>query len=282
MFHGKYLPGSPTFVFRNLPAGDGMALANLVANALPRDGSVLAISPAEVYMSQVLTPGKFGYDVRKFGWIGTISTVSEVLAVYKSSGIATIDDAKQRPVDVGAVGPLGSGSMYPTLANALIGAKFQIVHGYPGGSELHLALDRGEVQGRVNQWNSWLREESALIDAGKLNYLLQFGPKVLDGVPELVDLVTSQRDKDMVGMIDLLQLVGRSIYTTPGVPAERLALLRAAFDKTVRDPDFLAQMKRAHLDVLPREGVDLQNDFETKLRSAAETGAALRSVLKVQ
>jgi tripartite-type tricarboxylate transporter receptor subunit TctC len=282
MYLGKYLPGSPTFVFRNMPAGDGMALAKLVANALPGDGSVLAISPAEVYMSQVLTPGKFGYDVRKFGWVGTISTVSEVLAVYKSSEIATIEDAKRKSVEIGAVGPLGSGSMYPTLANALIGTKFQIVHGYPGGTELHLALDQGEVQGRVNQWNSWLREESPLIKAGKLNYLLQFGPKVLDGVPELVDLVPTQKDKDMVGMIDLLQLVGRSIYSTPDVPPERLAVLRAAFDKTMRDPDFLAKMKLAHLDVAPREGVDLQHDFETRLRSAEETGAALKTVLNIQ
>jgi tripartite-type tricarboxylate transporter receptor subunit TctC len=282
IFLARHLPGSPTFVFRNMPAGDGMALANLVYNVSSRDGSVLAISPAELYLPEVLSPGKFDYDVRRFGWVGTMSTTTEVLAVLKSSGINSIEDAKRKEAVLGAVGPLGTGSIYPQLSNSFLDTKFRVIHGYPGGSEINLAMASNEVQGRVNQWNSWVAQESNLIDEGKLSYLLQFGPKILDNVPQLSELVSTPKEKAMVRLIDLLQLVGRSVYTSPGVAPATLAMLRKAFDDTMLDPEYIDRMKQQKLDLYHRPGVDLQEDFNRALLSADEVSGDLRAILNIQ
>jgi tripartite-type tricarboxylate transporter receptor subunit TctC len=278
-FLGRYLPGKPTVIVRNMPAADGLALANYVNNIAPRDGTVLAISPAQVYLPQVLTPGKFNFDVRQFGWIGTISTTTDVLAVFKTTNVASIEDAKKKEVPLGAVGVVGTGTIYPLLSNALLGTKFRIIHGYPGGTEINLAMENGEVQGRVNQWNSWLTQRPNWIQEGKLSYLFQSGPPVLENVPRLVDLVTTPQQKAMVGVIDLLQLVGRSIYTTPALAPERLEVIRKAFENAVADPEFIEGMKRRGLELNPRKGTELQAELDRRLQSLDEVGRNLGAIL---
>jgi tripartite-type tricarboxylate transporter receptor subunit TctC len=278
----RHLPGAPVVTARNMPAGDGMALANLVNASAPRDGSVLAISPAELYLPQVLSPGKFGFDVRKFGWIGTVATQSEAMGVFKTTGVRTIDDARRTEVVMGAVGPLGTASVYPKLANAFLGTRFKVIHGYPGGSEVFLAMDHGEVQGRVNQWSSWVSQRSNWLEEGRIDFLLQYGPKVLDGVPFFVDLVDDPRRKAIVEFVDLIQLVGRSFYTTPGLAPARLAQLRAAFDETTRDPEFVERIKKARLEFAPRPGAQLQADFDRVLGEAAALGPDIKAVLDAE
>jgi tripartite-type tricarboxylate transporter receptor subunit TctC len=280
-FMARYLPGKPTVVFRNMPAADGLSLAVHVATIAPRDGTVLAISPAQLYLPQVLTPGKFNFDVRKLNWIGTISTTTDVLGVFKTTNVVTIEDAKKHEVPLGAVGRLGTGTIYPLLSNALLGTKFKTIHGYQGGADIFLAMERGEVQGRVNQWNSWESQRPQWIKEGKLNFLFQSGPPVLKDVPRLVDLVKTQKEKDLIDVIDLLNVIGRSIYTTPDVPPERLAMLRKAFDQAVADPEFIAQMMQKRLELNPREGAALQADFERELGSVEEIGRELKKILDV-
>ena len=281
-FLGRHLPGAPNFILRNMPAGDGMALANLINAGAPRDGSVLAISPAELYLPQVLSPGKFGFDVRQFGWVGTIATTSEAMGVFKTTGVATIDDAKRSSIVMGAVGPLGTASVYPKLANAFLGTKFRVIHGYPGGSEVFLAMDHGEVQGRVNQWSSWVSQRSNWLSEGRINFLLQYGPSVLDGVPHFADLVRDPKARAIVDFVDLIQPAGRSIYTTPGTPPARLAVLRNAFDETMRDPEFIARVQQQKLELAPRRGDALQADFDRAIGAAAGLGGDIKAILDAE
>jgi tripartite-type tricarboxylate transporter receptor subunit TctC len=280
-FLSKYLPGKPTVVLRNMPAADGLSLAVHMATIAPQDGSAIAISPAQLYLPQVLTPGKFNFDVRKLNWIGTISSTTDVMGVFKTTNVATIEDAKKQEVLLGAVGRLGTGTIYPLLSNALLGTKFKTIHGYQGGADIFLAMERGEVQGRVNQWNSWEAQRPQWIKEGKLNFLFQSGPPAVKDVPRLVDLMKTPEQKALIDVIDLLNVIGRSIYTTPGVAPERLAILRKAFDQAVADPEFIAMMKQKGLELNPRGGAELQADFERELTSVEEIGRELKKILDV-
>jgi tripartite-type tricarboxylate transporter receptor subunit TctC len=283
-YYSRYLPGSPRIVPQNMPIADGSGTADLLYRTSPRDGSVIGISPAGIVLTEILKPGKFGYKSAELNWIGTISTITDVIAVVKTTGVATIEDAKHKQVVLGAGGPLGPLSMYPTLSNKFLGTTFRVVEGYPGGREINMAMDSGEVQGRDNQWDSWLAQRPDLVADHKLNYLLQVGPKSPDlkGVPELSELVRTPEQKAVVDLAELTELVGRSIYTTPGVPAKRLAAMRTAFDQTMNDPDYQEAMKKAKLDVFHRPGAALQADLGRILGSSGPAGAELRAVLNVQ
>jgi tripartite-type tricarboxylate transporter receptor subunit TctC len=280
-FLSRYLPGKPTVIFRNMPAADGLTLATFMANTAPRDGSVIAISPAQLYLPQVLTPGKFNFDVRKLSWVGTISTTTDVLGVFSATNVKTVEDAKKHEVPLGAVGRLGTGTIYPLLSNAMLGTKFKIIHGYAGGADIFLAMERGEVHGRVNQWNSWETQRPAWIKDGKLNFLFQSGPPVVKDVPRLVDLVQTPDQKAMIDVIDLLNVIGRSLYTTPGVAPGRVTTLRKAFDQAIADPEFIETMKKKGLELNPRRGAELQSDFERELSSVDEIGRNLVKILDV-
>jgi len=160
--------------------------------------------------------------------------------------------------------------LQPALANALLGTKFKIVGGYAGGNEVNLAMERGEVQGRTNQWGSWEGQRPQWIAEKKLNYLLQIGPKLpeLANVPTFGEVVKDPSHKDMVNLLEVLQWVGRSVYTTPGVPEARLAMLRRAFDATMTDPEYIARTEKLKLDRYTRSGEQTQAYIDKVMRNS--------------
>ena len=283
-FLSAHLAGSPTIIVQNMPAADGLALANLVYNVSPKDGTVLALSPAAIALSEILQPGKFSYRTRNLNWVGTLTTMTDVLAVFKESGITNVDDAKAKNVAIGAGGTVGPLSIYPTLANAFLGTKFEIIHGYPGGNEINMAMENNEVQGRDNQWNSWLEQRPKWIADHKLNYLLQFGPKVeeLGNVPEFEEVIPAGEDRNIADFVETMQFIGRSIYTTPDLPPERLAELRKAFNDVMKDPDYVSEMKKLGLDMHYRSGEELQAQLLETMAKANEVGPQLMKVLNLQ
>lgn len=175
---------------------------------------------------------------------------------------------------IGGTAKLGMPTLNAGLMKALLGSKFKIVVGYPAGIEAILAMETGEVQGRFNEWTSWKSQRPQWIADGKLNFILQMGPKEkeLPQVPSFLDLVKTSREQAMVRLLQSNQFVGRSIYAPPGIPADRLTALRDAFDKTMRDPEFLARMKTLKLEVNPQTGAALQGDIEQTMENA-ETAA---------
>jgi tripartite-type tricarboxylate transporter receptor subunit TctC len=152
----------------------------------------------------------------------------------------------------------------------LLGSKFKIILGYPAGNEVNQAMENGEVQGRTNQWTSWKTQRPQWVEDGLLNYLVQIGPreKELPQVPSFLDLVKTPREQAMVRLLQSNQLLGRSIYAPPGIPADRLAALRDAFDKTMRDPEFLARMKAQELEVNPQPGTALGDEITRTMENA--------------
>ena len=279
----KHIPGGPTIVIENMGGAGGVKSANYVYNIAARDGSVISMPVSSIVLAEALRPSQVKFQSRKFGWVGTVATMTDVLAVYRTTGIATIDDAKKKAVVIGATGKLGTLYLQVALVNALLDTRFKIVPGYKSGNEANLAMDSGEIQGRTNQWVSWKTQRPQWIRDDKLSYLVQFGPKVpeLKGVPTMDELVAKPREKAMVNLMQIIQLVGRAVMLPPDVPQARLAALRAGFDATMTDKAFIARMAEKDLELSPRPGATLQADIDNVMSSAEDTAKALLAELRL-
>lgn len=281
----KHLPGNPSVVVQNMPGAGGVKAANYMYNVAAQDGSVIGMPIAPVVLGEALRPNRAKYSARKFGWIGTITTMTDVLGVFRSTGVSSIEQAKQVEVVVGATGKLASNYLQVALINAILGTKFKIVQGYKSGNEMNIAMDRKEVMGRTNQWTSWRTQRPHWIERNEINFLVQFGPKnpELAGVPGMLDLVADPEMRDIIEFMELIQKVGRSTYAPPGVPPARLAALRDAFDATVKDPAFLNEAKERHLMVnQSRRGKDLAADLDRILPRSRDITAKMEKLLRTR
>jgi tripartite-type tricarboxylate transporter receptor subunit TctC len=277
----KYIPGQPSIVLQNMTGAGGIRAANYMFSLAPQDGSVFGMPLSNVPFSEVIDPDAVKYRSAAFSWVGTVTPETEVLAVWHSSGVATIEDTRSKELVIGGTSKLGMPTLNAALTKALLGSKFKIVVGYPAGIEAILAMETGEVQGRFNEWTSWKSQRPKWIEDGLLNYIIQIGPKEpeLPQVPSLLDLVKTPREQAMVRLLQSNQLVGRSIYAPPGIPADRLAALRDAFDKTMRDPDYLARMKAQQLEVNPQTGATLQAEIARTMETAASAARDFKQLL---
>ena len=257
---GRHIPGKPLIVPRNMPGAGSRTAATFVASIAPRDGTVLATADQSLALQQAAGDNRIKFDTTKFIYIGNPNIENNTTAAWAASGIKTIDDAKRREVTAGATGGSTS-SQYPKAMNALLGTRFKIILGYPGGNDINLAMERGEVDVRgSNSWSSWKATRPQWLAEHKINILVQIGLKKAPDLdaPLLMDLASNAEDRALLRLLSASTQVGRPIFTTPGVPAERVAALRAAFDAMVRDPAFLDDAKQAHFDIDPVPGEALQ------------------------
>jgi tripartite-type tricarboxylate transporter receptor subunit TctC len=279
----KFIPGQPSIVVQNMPGAGGMRAAGYVFNIAPKDGTVIGMPLANIPLSEALEPTVARYQSAKFSWIGTITPETDILGVWKTAGIASLYDAQKKEIIIGATGKLGLLALNVNLCNALLGTKFKVVLGYPSGNEVNMAMETNEVQGRTNQWTSWKSQRPEWIKDKRLNFLLQIGPREaeLPNVPAFLDLVKTPKDQAMVRLLQSNQTLGRSVYAPPGIPKERLLALREAFEKTVRDPEFLARIEAAGLNVQPLSGAALDQEMSRSMDNVGEAGRDLAQALKL-
>jgi tripartite-type tricarboxylate transporter receptor subunit TctC len=280
----RHVSGHPTFVVQNMPGADGAVSGGYIYNVAPHDGTVMALAPSSMIFSDLFKPQSSKFDLRKFDWIGTISTMTDVLAVTKATDVRTIDDAKQREVTIGAGGQFGLSALEPLLTNALLGTKFRVIRGYSGGDSVDLAMDRNEVQGRTNQWSSWKSTRPDWIRDGRLNYLLQYGPKepeLTGKAPSIGDLVSDPSGKAVVSLLETAQYVGRAVFAPPDIPQDRMDILRRAFDETVRDPDFISRMTALDLDLRPLSGSAVADELTRAFATQSVALSRIKEILGV-
>lgn len=262
---GKHIPGAPQIVPKNMAGGGGRVAAAYMFSVAAKDGTFLATADQSMPLQQAMGDKTVRFDTTKFNWIGNPNAGNNVTAVWHTTGVKTFDEAKQKEVVIGATGN-NTSAQYPLVMNALLGTKFKVITGYPGGNDINLAMERGEVGGRgSNNWVSWKATRPKWLEENKINILVQIGLKKeadLPNVPLLSDLATSPEDKVVLRMLSAPVAIGRPVFSTPGVPAERVKALRAAFDKTMTDPEFLAEAKKINLDLDPVSGEELQKIVE--------------------
>ena len=260
-FMGRHVPGEPVLVPRNMPGGGGVVATNYVASVAPRDGTTLYMIMANMMTAQAMNVQGVQFDTRKFRWLGNTTSTPNVVNSWHTTGITKIEQTRTQELVVGA--PVGTaGVLYATAINKVYGAKLKIVTGYPGGGEVNIAMERGEVNGRgSNSWAAWNSTKPQWLAEKKINILVQVGltrhPELPD-VPLLLELASTDVDRAVMRFISSETAIARALVAPPEVPADRVEALRSAFDAAIKDPELVAEAKKSRMDLSPMRGADAQ------------------------
>jgi tripartite-type tricarboxylate transporter receptor subunit TctC len=279
---GNFVPGNPKIVVQYMPGAGGLTGAIRLATQAASDGTEIGMVDRAIAVNQVLRAGAAPLDVRKFQWIGSVSSYGGVLQVAGRTGVKTADDLRRISLAIGSWGVETSSYTIPVLLNALAGTKFKVVIGYRGAAEVDLAVERSEVDGRVSSWPTLKYSKADALAEGKLIVAMQGGVKRnpdLPQVPLVGELATTARGRRILEFIDSESAIGWSVVAPPGVPPDRIATLRQAFDRMVVDPKFLAEAQARHLDVVPSTGQELESLIRRTLSVPQEDIAAMNDLL---
>lgn len=263
-YMGRHIPGNPTMVPQNMPGAGGVKVMNYLYNVAHKDGTVIATFARGLAIEPLLGHAQgMQFDAAKFGWVGSVSNEVSICAYWSTSGIKTWHDMETKPSSIGASAAGADSEIFPTVLRNLFHLPAKVVTGYSnGGADIVLGMERGEVGGRCGwSWSSLLSENKALLDNKKINIVLQLGLQKFDGlpnVPSVMDLPATPQNKAALKLIVSRQSIARPFAAPPGLPPERLQALRAAFDATMKDPQFLAEAKRLNLEVRPVSGADVE------------------------
>ena len=284
---GAHIPGNPVVVVKNMEGAGSLRLANWLYRVGPKDGSVIGIIGRGTGFDPLLGVAAAQFDATSFTWIGSGNhEVSVCVAWAGNSGVTTFADLRARELTVGGTGASADTDQFPRVVNGVLGTRMKIVSGYPGGNDIVLAMERGEVQGRCGwSWSSVKSTHGAMITEGKLHVLLQLAlhkhPELPD-VPLVIDLAATEEERQILTLIFARQVMGRPFLAPPGVPADRAAALREAFMTTMVDPDFVAEAEKAQLEVNPVAGQDLQNLVAEIYRTPPEVAKKAAQLLTVK
>ena len=256
-YMGRHIPGQPTMILVAKPGGGGRTSINYLYNVMPRDGTAIGFVHKDIASNSLLEPKGVKYDTLKFQWIGSIAPMNTAMFVWHTAPAKTLEDMKRIPVTMGADGVAHPTAIFPTLFNNVLGTKFKVVSGYRGSQDIFLAMERGEVSGTTFSWETirsrkadWLAKK-LVIPVAQVSLERDAD---LPNVPLLSELVKDPADRELVNFLVVGSKVGRAFAAPPDVPADRVATLRKAFDETMKDPDFLAAAKKAHMEVMPTSG----------------------------
>lgn len=256
---GRHIPGRPTVISQNMTGASGLNMLNYLYNQAPRDGTAIGMIQNSFPAAQAIGKPGIRFDANRMRWLGTIAPVVETMAVWHTAGIQNIEDARNKDVVAGATARGGIIYTYPALMNELFGTRFKIVTGYAGGSDINIAMERGEVQARNNTWSSWKVTKQKWLNEKKIVVIAQAGARAMDlQAPAIEDLVKTEADRQLVDLIMSGAAMGRPMATPPNIPESRLAALRTAFLAVMKDPDFVTDANKLNIDINPVAGDLLQ------------------------
>jgi tripartite-type tricarboxylate transporter receptor subunit TctC len=260
-YYGGHIPGKPTIVPQNMPGAGGLRASAFLFSQAPKDGTTIGVVDSSNLIQPLLKNTRDQFDPTKVNWIGNMSSEPSLCVSWHESPVKTTQDFLTKELIVGGSGANGQLEVYPKILNSILGTKMKIISGYTGGNEVVLAMERREVDGRCG-WSlsgiestrvGWLAEK-------KLNILVQLGAKAseLPNVPEAAELAKTQDQKDILKLVFSDRKVQRPFMAPPGVPADRVEVLRAAFLATMADKAFLAEADKMKLQVTVMPGPEVQ------------------------
>jgi len=261
-FMGEHIPGKPAVVPQNMPGAGSRRAANWLYTVAPRDGTVIASLGQATPTDQALRQPGVLFDARRFNWIGNLVVVNNILFVSAAANVDTIGDARKKVLSIGASGASSPSVLYPQVSNNLLGTRFKIVAGYPGGGDINFAVERHELDGRgSDSWASMKSTHPDWVRDQKIKILFQVGPRREPDLPDVPLWSELGENDDQRQVLEILSgdvTVGRPVLTAPDVPADRVKALRKAFDDTLADPQFIAAAAQANLYFNPMGGEELQ------------------------
>jgi tripartite-type tricarboxylate transporter receptor subunit TctC len=284
---GRHIPGNPTIVVKNMEGAGSLRLANWLYRIAPKDGSVFGTIGRGTGFDPLLGQQGAQFDGTKFTWIGSGNhEVSVCVAFEGRAGITRFDDLRTKEMTVGGTGASADTDQFPKVVNGVLGTKMKIVSGYPGGNDIVLAMERGELQGRCGwSWSSVKATHGSWIAEKKLNVLVQLSLQKhpdLPDVPLVVDLAKTDEDRQVLKLIFARQVMGRPFLAPPGIPPDRAEALRKAFMDTMTDPAFVADAEKSQLEVNPVAGDDLQKLVAEIYRAPPEVAKRAAQLLAVK
>jgi tripartite-type tricarboxylate transporter receptor subunit TctC len=282
-FLPKYLPGNPTIIIESKPGGGGVVAAAWFYTQAPRDGSMISLFSETIAQTQLLEPDVGKWKMQEMTYIGSFAPVNTAYVVRKDAPAKTPEEMKTKANIVGCSGVNSQSYQLPAMLKNLAGLKFNLVCGYPGGTDTLLALSRGEVDLVSSAWNSLRATHKGQIDRGEMTPVIQSGlrrtPELKD-VPLMQELVSDPKTKKLLEFASAGSAIGRALLAPPQVPAERIAILRDAFDKMVKDPEFLAAAQKRSLEIDPTPGVEVQKYSQQILDTPPELVQAAVTAMK--
>jgi tripartite-type tricarboxylate transporter receptor subunit TctC len=262
---GKYIPGNPTVIVSNMPGAGGIKASNYIYDIAPQDGTVWGFITRGFVLAPLLKPNVAVFDPRKFNWIGSPTRSTSVGEVWTAATrVRTIQDAMTQEVIVGATSPTQDTGVFPAMLNRFVGTKFKIVSGYKSSGDVDLAIEKGEVQGKMGvTWSSlkggpqanWVKDKIVTI-------VVQFGlkpdPDVPADVPVALELAKTPEDRQAIEVLGAPTEMGYPSFMGPGVPKDRVAMIRSAFIKALNDPEFTSVAETQGLEVNPISGAEIE------------------------
>jgi tripartite-type tricarboxylate transporter receptor subunit TctC len=283
----RYIPGSPSAVVQNMAGAEGIKAANYIFTVAPQDGTAIGALSRNIGLVQLYEVGNpaIQFDARKMHWIGSPQQEVGTGIFSTKKGLRSVEDLKTREVTASSTARNAPTSVYPRMLNALFGTKIKVIEGYPGSPESLIAFERGEVEAYVSGGTSapTLARMAAAIDSGSAKAFVQMGMKRMSrfsDVPTAIDLVTSPEHKQMFEIVFTDQVMGRPFVVAPGVPADRVAALRAAFDATMKDETFLAEAKQQKMEIDPVSGPEINALLERVYSAPPAVIARIRELVK--
>jgi tripartite-type tricarboxylate transporter receptor subunit TctC len=275
---GKFIPGNPTVVVQNRPGGGSITAANYIYNAAPKDGTTIGMVQRGIPLWKLTAQPGVQYDPEKYNWIGNMSAEVSVIAVWQAnSPVAKVEDLYTKELVVGGSGSGGENETCPRLLNAVLGTKFKIISGYKSQTEVLLAMERGEVIGNAGlSWPTLKTNKADELKSGKYKVLLQNGLKRDKDLPDValsLEFAKSDADKQALEFYFTQNTVARPIMAPPGVPAERVAALRAAVQAMAKDQAFKDDAAKLGLDADPMSGEEVQRIVEKLVQTPPEVVA---------
>jgi tripartite-type tricarboxylate transporter receptor subunit TctC len=280
---GRHIPGAPTVLPKNMPGAGSLRLANWLYTAAPKDGTEIATIGRGIAFDPMLGNRNAQFDAGKFLWLGSATNEVSVCVVWQDSGITKFDDLYAKPMTVGGTGGGADTDVFPQILNSVLGTKMKVIAGYPGGNDVNLAMERGEVQGRCGwSWSSVLATHKDWLAQKKITVLVQLAltkhPDLPD-VPLVTDLAKTDEQRQILKLIFARQVMGRPYLAPPGLPGDRAQAMRQAFADTMTDKAFLADAEAAQLEINPVTGPDIEKLVKEVYQTPADIAAKAAQVL---
>ncbi len=280
---GRHVPGNPTVVVQNTPGGGSVTMSNRIYRAAAMDGTVIGLVQRGVLLAQLTEQPGVQFDIAKFNWIGSVSPEISIVVSWSGGPIKRTEQLFEREMVVGGTGATSDLEASARLLNATIGTKFKIVSGYPGQADVLLAMQRGEIEGSADwSWSEIKIRHASFLEEKQINLLLQNALRKspdLPNVPLSIDYIKDETDKKVGQLYFGLKEVARPIMAGPGVPADRVEILRKAFMALKSDAEFQADAEKSGMEVAPTPAAEVEAYVKLTAAASPEVVKRLTAVL---
>ena len=281
---GKHIPGNPQVVPKNMEGAGSQRLANWLYGVAPKDGTAIGATSRGMAFDPLLGNKTAQYEAPKFTWIGSANDEVSVCVAWHTSGVTKWDDVMARELPIGSTGTGDDTYQFPRFVNNVLGTRMRIITGYPGGNDVSIAIERGEVAGRCGwSWSAVRSTRMSWVTERKINLLMQFSlarHAELPDVPLIMDRATTDEQRAMFRLIFARQVMGRPYQGTPGVPADRLRALQKAFMDMMADKDFLAEAGKGQFEIRPVSGEAIEALVADILKTPPDLAAKAGALMK--